>query len=129
MDFQNYFKDAKNVQVSTFVEDGILYLSLAGDIITRDKNEPVNARFVFPKIGISKFKFEKNTKYEPTYEYKIGMPVSPVKTWHTEATIAFQVLENEAGELFSIEIDEPEPKEMTIEEIEKELGYKIKVTQ
>ena len=127
MDVNTFLKDIKNVKVSTFIDNGILYMSFSGDCSVFDGEKSVNANFTFPKIDISKFYIEKNTKRNQEYNSKLQKLAFPLTSYYTEATISFKLLANEKGELFSAQTEEPDPKEMTVEEIEKELGYKIKI--
>ena len=111
----NKYNKIKNIKIGLYEEDGNTYMSLEGT--TKVGNG--NAIFNLQKIDISQMEFFKNTVSEyiqisydkkPIYHYidcYVKFPVIPVD----DVLITTKIIE----------------KEMTLNEIEKELGYKIKI--
>lgn len=114
-----------NPNVTTYVEDGEMYLSLSGETHYKIDGMSERKEFIIPKIKLDKMLIQKNaethyvldSKGNRTYGYEIG----------SEPTLVLGIVPNDKGELMRITLLEPVEKEMTIEEIEKELGYKIKM--
>jgi hypothetical protein len=98
------FEKLNNLKVATFSEEGKMYMSLMGEYLPEGYRE---RNLVIPKINLSDIRIELDSNgYKSCY-------------------LLLQIKEGENGELYSFK--EPEAKEMTIEEIEKQLGYKIKI--
>lgn len=109
-----------NQKINTYIEDGEMFMGIECDCKDPDGSQTLH--FNIPKIGLNEIMFDLQRKRQHYDEPKLK---HLTKNILINATIGLKVyMVND--ELFTITVDE-KPKEMTIEEIEKELGYKIKI--
>ena len=89
-----------------------------------------SVKLVDGEMGIFSFKGEFTVPYTDevgTFEIPRVLINPSINKHRGIAYFSNEILASNGGELFTFEYPEHPPKEMTMDEIEKELGYKIKV--
>lgn len=111
MSYTIHFNDVTHT--STFIENGELFLKIEG--------QSEHGRFVIPKIALNSLVFEHETS---GLYYGSSEPVAALYS----AEITLTVIPVDSVLIEFIGNEEP-AQEMTIAQIQKELGYKIKIKE